>query len=50
MFVPLHHVQKGTRLSPSLLFIVVVLGESLGTRLVPDSIKFGIVCTASIKK
>ena len=26
-FVPLHHVRKGTRLSPSLLFIVVVRGE-----------------------
>ena len=33
-FVPLHHVQKGTRLSPFLLFIVVVRGESLGTRLI----------------
>ena len=33
MFVPLHHVRKGTRLSPSLSFIVVVRGESLGTRL-----------------
>ena len=37
-FVPLHHVRKGTRLSPSsssasLLFIVVVRGGSLGTRL-----------------
>jgi len=32
-FVPWHHVRKGTRLSPSLLFIVAVRGESLGTRL-----------------
>jgi len=28
VFVPLHHVQKGTRLSPSLLFIVVVGGRA----------------------
>jgi len=27
------HVRKGTRLSPSLLFIIIVWGESLGTRL-----------------
>ena len=34
-FVLLHHVRKGTRLSPprSLLFNVVVRGENLGTRL-----------------
>jgi len=32
-FVLLHHMQKGTKLSPSSLFIVVVRGESLGTRL-----------------
>jgi len=29
-FVLWHHVQKGTRLSPSLLFIVVVLGGEPG--------------------
>jgi len=33
-FVPLHHVRKGTRLSPSLLFVIVVWGESLETRLI----------------
>jgi len=27
-FVPLHHVRKGTRLSPSLLFVVVVRGRA----------------------
>ena len=32
-FVLSHHVRKGIRLSPSLLFVVVVLGESLETRL-----------------
>jgi len=32
-FVLLHHVWKGTRFSPSLSFVVVVQGESLGTRL-----------------
>ena len=39
-FVPLHHVRKGTRLSPSLLFIVVMRGQSLGTRLIesPDTL------------
>jgi len=33
-FVPLHYVRKGTRLSPFLLFVVVMWGESLGKRLV----------------
>ena len=42
-FVPLHHARKGTRLSPSLLFVVVVRGESLGTRLY-------IMSTASFQK
>jgi len=31
-----HHMQKGSRLSPSLLFIIVVWGESLGTRLLKE--------------
>ena len=37
MFVPLHHrVRKGARLSPSLLFVVVMQAESLGTRLIQE--------------
>jgi len=32
-FVPLHHMRKGTRLSPSLTIVFVMRGESLGTRL-----------------
>jgi len=31
--VLMYHVRKGTRLSPSLLFAIVVRGESLGMRL-----------------
>jgi len=38
-FFLLHHVRKGTRLSPSLLFIIVVRGESLGTRLWDECIQ-----------
>jgi len=28
-FVPLHHLQKSTRLSPFLLFVIVVWGERM---------------------
>ena len=33
----MHYMWKGTRFSPSLLFVVVVWGESLGTRLALQS-------------